>query len=742
MRLGRLRSMGIEEIAGRGLQAGSQLAERAALAARRPEPARRGFLRHLATGPGTAAARARLEAGDVEGAAHLLLEGFRDGLPGRFFPGPGADGTAAFLAERLPGARAALLEEAASISRGRFDLLGYRGLSFGDPPDWHLDAVSGTRAPLVHWSRIDPLDPNVVGDSKVIWELNRHQWMVRLGQAYRLTGDETYAGRFAACLGDWLADNPPGVGINWASSLEVALRLVAWCWALALFHRSPSLTPAFFLDVLGAIHAHARHVERFLSHYFSPNTHLTGEGLGLFYAGVLWPELGAAPRWRTLGARILEEQIDRQVLPDGVHFERSTCYQRYTVEIYLHFVILAARHGIEVAPAVGSGLRRLLDALRALRLPDGTSPPIGDADGGWLLPLARREPGDPRGIFSIAAGFLGRPEDAWAAGGVAPEAIWLLGPPNPATHGGAGVPSAPAAPPSGLLPDGGYAVLRGGWGPREHLLILDVGPLGCPVSAGHGHADLLGIQCAAFGEPFIVDPGTGCYAADRSWRDHFRSTAAHSTVLVDGLDQAVPAGPFAWKTRPEARLRRFASTPAFDLADAEHAAYGGLRDPVRHRRRALFVGGRYFVIVDDLFGAAEHDVLLSFQMAPRRVTLEGGSWARAIGTGSHGLLVRPFAAVPLRAEVHEGRTAPIAGWVSPDYGARHPAPRLSYHARARFPLRLVTLLLPVEDGTAPLPAVAPIVGEGGRPEGLVIRRGRGDAESVRLLEDGAVVGRP
>src|SRR6185503_16389899 len=106
----------------------------------------------------------------------------------------------------------------------------------------------------------------------------------------------------------WLAANPAGWGINWASSLEVALRLMAWCWALVLFRHSPALTPELFARMRASIEDHARHVERYLSRYFSPNTHLTGEALGLFHAGAVFPELRLARRWRARGARILDEE--------------------------------------------------------------------------------------------------------------------------------------------------------------------------------------------------------------------------------------------------------------------------------------------------------------------------------------------------------------------------------------------------------------------------------------------------
>src|SRR5207237_4759604 len=106
----------------------------------------------------------------------------------------------------------------------------------------------------------------------------------------------------------------------------------------------------------------------------------------------------------------------QQVLADGVYFEHSTCYQRYTVDIYLHFLILTARNGLVVPPAVAARVQQMLDVLVALRRPDGSMPQIGDADGGWLLPLASRPSDDCGGVFSPAAAVVGRGDYAWAAG--------------------------------------------------------------------------------------------------------------------------------------------------------------------------------------------------------------------------------------------------------------------------------------------------------------------------------------
>lgn len=729
VKLHRLFRMGITGLASRSRQEAIKWLERIGVVGR-PNGSRTIFGTPQRT-PSFDAINVLLRKGDRDGAGRMLLYQLRTTGAGHFFEGVVGEQMPSLFSERRPGAKAQVIAAADAICRKHFDLLGYQGLYFGDPVDWHLDPISGRRAPRVHWSQLNILDPVSGGDPKVVWELNRHQWLVRLGQAYRLTKDERYAEAFVTYVGEWMQANPPGIGVNWASSLEVALRLISWCWALFLFLRANTLSPRMFLDLLEGIWTHASHVERYLSYFFAPNTHLTGEALGLFYAGVAFPELRRAAHWRELGARILIEQITRQVLPDGVYFEQTTCYQRYTVEIYLHFLILAARNHFTVPSEVGERVLRMLDFLLMISRKDGSVPQIGDADGGWLLPLADRAADDFRAVFSTAAAFFGRPEYAWAAGGLAPETAWLLGPAGEEAFD-AVRPAPPRWAPSQLFAHGGYVVMRRGWEGRTHQVIFDVGPLASPVSGAHGHADLLSVQCSFFGEPYLVDPGTYCYTADPRWREFFRGTAAHNTVMVDRSEQALPAGPFGWKTLPQPRLRRWRSTEAYDLADAAHDAYRRLRDPVVHRRRVLFLKSLSRVIlVDDLQGTAEHRVDLRFQFAPMAVTREMWPWITARGHGGGVLRLRVFAGVELKAEVLEGQLDPIQGWVSQDYGLREPAPVVIYSGVAPFPLRLVTVLVPTEHETARPPTVSPLMGEGVGPIGLVWE----DEEHMILIGD-------
>jgi uncharacterized heparinase superfamily protein len=637
------------------------------------------------------------------------LAAVRDQLPHRFFAGLESESAARSSDDVIALADAILAR--------RFNLLGYRDLQLGTKIDWHRDAVAGVRAPEAHWSAIEPLNPQMVGDSKVTWELSRHQWLVTLAQACQLTQDQKYARQAADLLKDWIDANPYGTGINWSSSLEVAYRLIAWCWAMAMLRESEVFSNDACAVVLSHLWLHAMHVERYLSFYFSPNTHLTGEALGLFYAGVLFPEFDDAARWRDVGRTILIDESARQILDDGVYFEQATCYQRYTIEIYQHFILLAERNGVEVPAEVRQRVESMLDVLLTLRHPDGTMPSIGDADGGWLLPLTPREPNDCRGVFGIGAVMFGRPDFAWAAGGLQPEVAWLLGAPGIARFA-AVRPHEPVGPASQHLAAGGYAVMRSGWDRKAHQMIVDAGPLGCPYASAHGHADLLSLQVQAFGESYLVDPGTYCYTGDTTWRNHFRGSSAHSTVVVDGKGQVEPRTAFSWQGRPVVEVTAWRSNANFDLIDARHTGYGRLDDAVTHRRRVLFVKPDFWVVVDDLDGRATHEVELRFQFAPRTVRLGPGGWASSEGSDHTGVWLAPFSSASLSASLRIGQTEPVDGWVSTDYGQRQPAPAVVYATTAMLPLRIVTLVLPVRGVQPQPPAVEAVWGADGAVVGL------------------------
>lgn len=696
MKLQRILTMSHSEIINRSLQQATKSIEQLAMKACDISHQSPCLFDQLKTDSLLAGFKSSLRNGNIDEVNKSLQQLLHATAKDSFFDGAVDEQIPDLFKQHFPEVRDQIRTAAESICQRQFNILGYGRVDFGNPVKWNVDPFMKRQVSAIHWSRINPLDPEMVGDSKVIWELNRHQWLLDLGQAYQFTGEQRYAGIFADYIREWMQANPPGLGINWSSSLEAAFRIISWSWALMLFRGSRALGPALYVDMLAWIGTHASYIERYLSHYYSPNTHLTGEALGLYYASIICPEFRGANRWRKLAKQILEEQIEQQVYTDGVYFEQSTRYQHYTVEIYLHYLMLASKSDESISPLVVKRVQQMLDFLLMVRRPDGSLPQIGDSDGGCLLPLVQRKPDDFRGLFSTAAVFFKRQDYAWAAGALAPETVWLLGSASKQIYDSL-QPLPPATSCSRMYPYGGYAVMRNGWNNDAHHLIFDVGPLGCPYSSGHGHADLLSIQCSVFGQPYLIDPGTYCYTADKKWRNYFRSTFAHNTVTIDGTSQAIPEGPFSWNKKIKATLRRWVATDDFILADADHNAYQSLPDPVSHRRRVLFVKSQYWIVVDDLDGRAEHQLDLAWQFAPLEVSLKHDSWIEAAGQDTHGLRIRAFSSVPLEAKVVRGSINPIRGWVSPDYGQQICAPQLVYSVRQKLPVRIVTLLLPVSD---------------------------------------------
>ncbi|ALA59045.1 alginate lyase family protein [Nitrospira moscoviensis] len=614
-----------------------------------------------------------------------------------FMPGL-ADRAAAvrLMNGRFGDERAALVDRAERAIKGRFDLLGRRDLSFGDPIDWRLEPISGKRTALDHGSRIPFLDGRLAGDKKIVWELNRHRHFVTLGQAYWLTGDERYAGAFADQIVSWMEANPPRRGINWASSLEVAFRSIAWLWALHLFAGSERLAPALVWRIVKNLAQHGAYVRAYLSHYYSPNTHLTGEALGLFYLGTTLPELGEAEEWRRAGLCILLDQLPKQVRSDGVYFEQASYYHRYTIDVYLHLKLRAQTARIALPPWIDRILCAMLDHLMWITRPDGKATLYGDDDGGRLLALGEREADDFRDTLALGAALYGRPDWKAIAGRASADLSWTAGAEVLTVFDR--LPDRPPPPGAKLFEAAGCVVLRDGWEPDATYLWLDAGVHGA-LRGGHAHADALSFEFCAGGITWLVDPGTYTYTGDAAAREAFRTTAGHNTVLVDGLPQSIPGGPFSWTRVASACVTECRMQSDAMIVAGTHDGYLRLPSPVRHTRAFVLSrrpgrwGGSALIVTDRLESTGSHHYELRLHLAPGCSVAPSEDAAHVLHVTGRRLFVA------VRRLTDERGCEPVApavqsGWVSRCYGHKEAAPVLSAQVENTGPLTLVTLLVP------------------------------------------------
>jgi len=555
-----------------------------------------------------------------------------------------------------------LLAAAERILSGEVELFGeWRRL--GEAPGaWSTDPVSGVRAPLTHGKFLDYRDVAVAGSARNTWEVNRHYQYVTLAQAWGVSGDERFRAGALRLIESWLRDSPYPLGINWVSALEHGIRLINWYLGSRLLGNwNDGGEP--LQGWLDSIYLHCRFIERNQSRHSSANNHLIGEMAGLYVAATAWPCWSESAAWRQQAKQILEREIERQVHDDGVSREQTTSYQVFVLQFALLAGLVGERAGDPFPAQYWSRLQRMTGFLRAIRNAGGRMPDFGDADDGMVFKFAddaaARRLDDLLDWDGCLAGRVAEAADrrgavAWLATGLGRAAAY---PRND-------------APPPRVFPEGGYYVLGEHFGTsREVSAVVDAGPLGFLSIAAHGHADCLSVVLSLGGREVLVDPGTYCYHSDPEWRDYFRSTAAHNTVRVDGVDQSLIGGAFMWLQKAVATVDCCDPPDAPVRLHAHHDGYRRLRDPVTHLRDVRFESvDRTLSVTDTIVCSADHRIERSWHFAE--------SWhVRRDGPGriiaeSDGLVVVLELGAGSEVELYRGSLQPRAGWISRSFGSR------------------------------------------------------------------------
>lgn len=606
------------------------------------------------------------------------------GPKGRFFFTPAeAAARCALLKQVFPAQADDIVFRAEKICQHRFDLLGYENLDYGPEIDWHCDVVHAKRGPRKPWFRVKYLDFEEVGDSKITWELNRHQHFVVLAKAYWLTGDDKFAREVLEQWAHWRTSNPYPIGMNWASSLEVAYRSLSWVWTFFLLQECPLFTAAHRSQWLSALSLSGRHVEAYLSTYFSPNTHLLGEALALFLLGTLFPSWRRAPRWRQQGWEILEREAATQVREDGFYFEQSTYYHVYALDLFLHARILAGLNGVVISMEFDQTVQRMLNALLVLGRA-GAAPMVGDDDGGRLFDARRNQAEHLLDPLATGAVLYRRGDFKFAAGGPREETLWLLGP-----KGLAEFESLPSAEPSTIsasLSASGFYLMTDAESGEQ--VLIDAGPLGWG-NGGHGHADALSICLVRNGRHLLIDPGTFEYVGDSGERARLRGTGAHNTMQVDERDQAEASGPFSWEYPPRVKVEEWNTGQHFDLFQGSHEGYSRLSSPVIHRRWVFHRKGEFWLVRDLAGGCGRHQLDIAWHIG---ASLSPVSSKRYFFGGEQESLAL------LAAEGHGWSQSVRRDYWSPAYGRRERATVVNFGAAVELPADFATLLF--SDGSA------------------------------------------
>ena len=544
------------------------------------------------------------------------LRHFRGERAVKFFPGFTDRAGGDFYRGVFPKQAAELIASANRIvDEHRWPLLGFGEKFFGEEIEWARDPLSGYVWPLDYHGDINLMRGDG-SDARVLWELNRLGHFITLARAYFITNDERYSAEFFSQLRSWDEQNPYGRGANWTCAMEVALRSMNLIAAFHVFRHSPQFDIDSLEFLLRVFQEHGNYIvdhDEF-SHIATSN-HYLSDLAGMLWLGDFLPELRASEYWSNVGVADMLMEMDKQVLPDGADYEASTGYHRFVLELFLYsFMFRRLNEGHlmpaedDIPPASWDKLHQMLIYVRSYLRPDGFAPLIGDTDSGQVLPMSRRRADDHAYLLAIGAVVFNDPGLKLPGAEPPEELFWILGKEGVRAFGRMSPSDRYGG--SRVFTNAGTYILR----QDDLYLCFNASDAGINGRGSHGHNDVLSIEVSAGGRAIIVDPGTYVYSADLAKRHEFRSTAYHSTVQIDGLEQNTIRvdTPFVIGNEAKPRVLEWQTSDDFDKVVAEHYGY-----PVIHRRTVTFdKRGRFWLIDDEFVGEGEHVYEARFHFAP------------------------------------------------------------------------------------------------------------------------------
>jgi len=494
--------------------------------------------------------------------------------------------------------------------------------------DWHRDFNSGYKwDPTTFYLNIK-VAPVAGADIKGPRELSRFQHVGILARGPQdLAGEE-----FILQVADWISANPYGYGVNWACTMDVALRAVNWIWGMRFFEPVLEKHPETVEAFAKSLHQHAEHIEQNLEYYKgSTSNHYLSDICGLLYIGCAFPEFKEADRWVLFGMQELISELNREVYNDGGAHEASTHYHRLVAELFTSGAALCERMSYErkqglmlvdtrthlVEPSLDESIKNQLNLQsdgrifspdfytrlakmaafsKGLTKPNKLVPQFGDNDSARvhkIYPSSGDMLSDHQHVILAIELLTGSINDEYA-GSHSFEASLLCGDITPLKTPVKGIVQSDNV----IFPNTGIAVLRN----DNVFLAVTCGTNGQLGRGGHGHNDKLSFELNIGGNDYICDGGCPVYTADPEMRNKFRSTPAHSTIHIKHREQDT------WKnTLNGLFVLRERSFPKLKL-DGNYIEGSHFGYEVPHKRRFRLNSGN--LIIEDYFPSTKQKIMV------------------------------------------------------------------------------------------------------------------------------------
>ncbi len=490
------------------------------------------------------------------------------------------------------------------------NLLGSGATKLSRPINWDLDFKVNLGWPKKFFRDIDILDLDRPSDVKVPWELSRLQWLVPVGQAYMLTSEAKYAEFVRGVLTDWIESNPYGRGVNWAIAMEPAMRVFIWTWLFHVFKASDSWSSKKFRALfLRGLYEHGVFIKRYFEEFGINGNHCTADAGALVFLGLFFGGGGKTREWQAFGWKKLSEEIQWQVLNDGVDFEGSISYHRFATELFFWPARFRKSLGKEIPKAYVERLMGMAEFIQCYTKPDSLAPLLGDADDGRVFPFGGQNINDHSYLPDLIRFEWGIGNFGIASPKAKSEFFWTFGAqdnfiePAGLTH-------------SRCFKESGYYIMAT---ECDHIFI-DCGPVGFAGKGGHGHNDCLSFEVYLDHQPLMTDGGSYVYSASPKERNKFRSTAFHNTPSIDGYEQnnfISDTELFGLCNDSIPSVRLWETSDSVDVFVGSHSGFQKIKNPVTPVRKIILDKLNHRLICRDGFqGIGDHSIMTPFRFSP------------------------------------------------------------------------------------------------------------------------------
>jgi hypothetical protein len=410
--------------------------------------------------------------------------------------------------------------------------------------DWQIDFKSGYRWIDDQWYK-DIKYGNIAGpDIKVPWEIGRMQHLVILAYAVVLSNENKCDSENKYCFEirnqilDFIASNPPRFGVQWMSSMDVAIRLANWLYVYDVLISSNVQFEQDFINIFhDSVFDHFSFILNNLEHSVGMKAnHYFANIIGLLFAAVHLPEIEETTHILNFAINELINETSVQFYKDGSNFEQSTYYHVFVTEMLLHSIMLIKKLAPERIIALSllnnkklykiekerlsiifpekfnEKLKKMIGFANNVKSEGDNIFRIGDDDGGYFLAnlykqFALQSEDESRCNLKHINILYGSLDKNYSSYNTQKRTI--------------------------SYPEFGLYIKYG----SNFKFIIRCGGIGQNGKGGHSHNDQLSFVLSINDLEFIVDPGTYLYTPIHKRRNEFRSVRSHNTLIFGDEEQ-------------------------------------------------------------------------------------------------------------------------------------------------------------------------------------------------------------